>query len=90
MTRAQFATRLATPLTTTLLLTFAAASEAYGQDAPTASEPENYRWAIYTSCTVAFVAIVAYLIVTHLRAAAVAESLSAVERRLDELEKGAR
>jgi bacteriorhodopsin len=74
------------------LLAILLASPALAQDpaAPAASNPADYRWAIYTSCTVAFVAIAAYLVMTHGRAAKVSEEVAAVERRLDELEKGAK
>jgi bacteriorhodopsin len=68
-------------------LTVLAAAPALAEDAAPASNPEDYRWAIYTSCTVAFVAIAVYLVVTHGRAAKVSEDVSAVERRLDDLEK---
>lgn len=69
-----------------------AASPAFAQgDAPAAPpSQENYRWSIYTSCTVAFVAIAVYLVITHRRAAEASEELDAVERRLDDLERGSK
>jgi hypothetical protein len=66
----------------------AAAPAAFAQDAPpVAAPPSDYRWAIYTSCTVVFAAMVVYMVVTHNRAAAVAADVEAIERRLDDLEK---
>ena len=70
----------------TSLLTAAAFAQ---DDAPLqAANTGDYRWAIYTSCTVVFAAIGIYLISTHGRAAAAARELGVLERRLDELESG--
>lgn len=67
---------------------FALSATAFAQDAEPApvSNPADYRWAIYTSCTVAFGAMIVYLVVTHNRAASVSNDVAALERRLDELE----
>lgn len=62
-----------------------AAGDAFGQDgaAPPAAD---YRWALYTACTVAFAAIVVFLVLTHAKARRAAEEISSLERRLDALE----
>jgi hypothetical protein len=69
----------------------AAASAAFAQDpgAPPqeSGDPVNdFRWAVYLACTLAFAAIVVYLVVTHFRAAKSAEAMADLERRLDALE----
>lgn len=73
-----------------LVVLLGAALPALAEDAPPAAptNPEDYRWAIYTSCTAAFAALIVFLVVSRLRARETAEELAAVERRLDELEKG--
>ena len=72
------------------LLTALLAASAFAQDGSPMPAPNtgDYRWAIYTSCSVVFVAIGIYLITTHGRAAAAARELGILERRLDELESG--
>lgn len=69
-----------------VLATAAAALAQDGPGAPPAPASADPRWAIYTSCTVVFAAIVAYLVATHNRSAAAASEVDAIERRLDELE----
>lgn len=66
----------------------AAAATAVAQDAAPEPAPNtgDYRWAIYTSCSVVFAAIAVYLVTTHGRAAAAANEIGTLERRLDELE----
>ncbi|MCE9636181.1 MAG: hypothetical protein K8T90_10805 [Planctomycetes bacterium] len=68
------------------LLVLAATALAQDADPAPVSNPADYRWAIFTSCSVAFAAIIVYLVVTHNRAASVANDVAALERRLDELE----
>lgn len=59
-----------------------------GPAQPTTAGPSSdYRWALYTSCTVVFAAITVYLVITRNRAAAVADDVAAIERRLDDLER---
>ena len=73
-----------------LLAVALAAGRAAAQDGaePTTAGPSsNYRWALYTSCTVVFAAITVYLVMTRNRAAAVADDVAAIERRLDDLER---
>ena len=79
-------------LSAAALLLIVPAARALAEDAPAPApaSPENYRWAIYTSCTVAFVAIAIYLVITHKRAGAASEEMDAIERRLEDLEKDAR
>ena len=67
----------------------AAAAPAWAQDggAPPRADPiGDYRWAVYTACTVAFAAITAFLLVTHARSRRAADELASLERRLDALE----
>jgi hypothetical protein len=75
-----------------LLAVLAASAAALAQDgAPPApsSDPEDYRWAIYTSCSALFAAVVLFLLVSHARARRASEEIGALERRLDDLEKRA-
>ena len=44
------------------------------------------RWAVYTACSLTFLAIVVYLIASHRRAAKAAEELAHLERRVAALE----
>jgi len=67
-------------------LPLAAASSAFAHDEAPAPNPTDYRWAVYTACTVVFALLAAYLVMTHRKAAAAAEELGSIERRLDELE----
>lgn len=83
-------TRTAAAVAALAAVHLAAAAPALAQDDAPPSNPEDYRWAIYTSCTVAFAAIVAFVVFTHGRARKASEDLAALERRLDELEKGPR
>ena len=73
-----------------LLVVALAAGPALAQGAdppPPAADPVgDYRWAVYAACTVAFAAITAFLVLTHLRTRRAAEALSDLERRLDALE----
>ena len=59
--------------------------------APPAADPVgDYRWALYSACTVAFLAITAFLVFTHLRTRKAAEQIGILERRLDALESSKR
>lgn len=59
--------------------------------APPAADPVgDYRWALYSACTVAFLAITAFLVFTHLRTRKAAEQIGLLERRLDALESSKR
>lgn len=53
---------------------------------PSADPVGDYRWALYSACTVAFLAITAFLVFTHLRTRKAAEQIGVLERRLDALE----
>ena len=74
------------PVSAFLVATAATAFAQDMPDPPPVSTSPDPRWALYTSCTVVFAAIVAYLVATHRRAAALTADVDAIERRLDELE----
>lgn len=68
-----------------------AAGAAFAQDAASAAETQApadpHAWALWTSCSVFFGAVILFLVATHRRAAASVDKLSAIERRLDEAER---
>lgn len=70
-----------------LALTVAASTAAAHDDGASPPTSGNYRWALYTSCAVAFAVLIVWMIANHRRGGAAAEEMSAIERRLDELEK---
>ncbi len=75
--------RIAVPTVAALLAIFAAPAFAQGAgNAPSS----DYRWAVYTGCSLVFVCILVYLFVTHRKGAALSEDLAHLERRIDSLE----
>lgn len=62
------------------------AAPALAHDEAPAANPTDYRWAVYTACSAVFVLLAGYLVTTHRKAAAAADELASIERRLDELE----
>lgn len=65
------------------------AAPALAQDSGSGGAPvADYRWAVYMSCTLVFLAIIIYLISSHRRMARAAEDVSHVERRVKALESG--
>ncbi len=63
----------------------ALAMPAFAADDP--APPEDYRWAVYTGCSLVFGAIVVFLVTTHMRGARLAEDLDRLGRRVDALEQ---
>lgn len=77
--------RLAIP---SALVAIALASPALAQDGapPDYQTIGDYRWALYTACSLVFLAIAVYLVMTHQRGAKLGEDIEHLERRIDELE----
>jgi len=74
-------------ITAALLVPLFAAS-ALAQDGSTVEVVvDDYRWALYTSCSVVFVAIAVYLVMTHRSGAKLGEDIAHLEGRIGELEK---
>jgi hypothetical protein len=76
-------------ITAALLVPLFAAS-ALAQDGTTTTVEvvvDDYRWALYTACSVVFVAIAVYLVMTHRSGAKLGEDISHLEGRIDQLEK---
>ncbi len=46
----------------------------------------DYRWSLYTACSLVFATIVGYLIISHLSGAKLAEDIEHLERRVADLE----
>ena len=84
-------TRLAVATATITASATAFAQEAGGAGSsgadPAADTGDPHRWALWTSCSVLFGAVILFLVATHRRAAASVDRLNAMERRLDEAEK---
>ena len=66
-----------------LLASPALAEEAGGGAAPV----DDYRWAVYTACSVVFVAMAVYLILTHKNGANLEDDIAHLEGRIADLEK---
>lgn len=65
----------------------AASAQERQPPADTAAPADPHAWALWTSCSVFFGAVIVFLVVTHRRTAASVDRLTAIERRLDEAEK---
>lgn len=46
----------------------------------------DYRWALYTACSLVFLCIAVFLVMTHKTGAKLGEDIEHLERRIDELE----
>ena len=71
--------------TASALLSLAMASSAFAQDevGVGGQTQGDYRWAVYTACSLAFGAIIVFLVLSHKRGAKLDEDLQHAERRLD-------
>ncbi len=58
-----------------------------GGEPSSAPSADPHAWALWTSCSVFFAAIIVFLIVTHRRTSRDLARIEQVERRLDALEK---
>jgi len=71
------------------LLVALATAPAMAQDGsyPGGQTAGDYRWALYTACSLVFLAIVVYLVMTHKTGAKLSDDIAHLERRIDELER---
>jgi len=80
-------------LSITLLLALLAApalaQAALAEDDEYGGAPvSDYRWAVYTACTLVFLAIIVYLVSAHRRMSRAADDVAHLERRVKTLESG--
>jgi hypothetical protein len=68
------------------LLAVVANLSAQTGDAIVPSTPDDYRNKVYIACSVVFLLIIAFLVMTHRRNARVADDVAQLERRLGELQ----
>ena len=74
----------------TALLVPLLAATALAQDAsyPEGQTVGDYRFHVYVACSLVFVAITVYLVLTHGKGARLADEIAHVERRIETLEAG--
>ena len=48
----------------------------------------DYRWAVYTACSLVFLAITVYLVMSHRSGAKLGDDIAHLERRIDDIERG--
>jgi hypothetical protein len=76
------------PIPTALLVVLlAAVARAEDVAASTAAPVDDYRWAVYTSCSVVFISMAVYLILTHRNGARLDGEIAHLEGRINDLEK---
>ena len=74
---------------TTALLVALLAAPALAEDAAVEQYQTvgDYRWALYTACSLVFLCITVFLVMTHKTGAKLGEDVEHLERRIDDLEK---
>ena len=78
---------ISAPAIRTLLVVLLAAPALAQDAAPTEYQTiGDYRWAVYTACSLVFLAITVYLVMTHKTGAKLGEDIEHLERRIDGLE----
>ena len=77
------------PIPTALLVALlAAVARAEDVAASGGAAPvDDYRWAVYTSCSVVFISMAVYLILTHRNGARLDDEIAHLEGRINDLEK---
>ena len=70
----------------TLLVALLAAPALAEDSAEQLQTVGDYRWALYTSCSLVFICITVYLVMTHKNGAKLGEDVEHLERRIDDLE----
>jgi len=73
-------------VTAALFLPLLAAS-ALAEDLAPSTGPDDYRDKVYIACSVVFISIAVYLVLTHRKGAKLDEELAHLEQRIDGLEK---
>jgi hypothetical protein len=68
------------------LLVALLAAPALAEDAAAAAS-DDYRDKVYIACSLVFIAITVYLVMTHKKGAKLGDDIAHLERRIDELEK---